>query len=144
MVSLQETDAGLIEDISQLSEVDGTLDSRLSRLEVDGAVAFHAALGTYSSIPVDSVVVFGNVNVNLGGGYNAETGTFTTPSGGGGLYYFYVHFVLDNGEFAWMNIRHNDVTVTMMTVDENGGLDNPGASCGAVIQLREGIFMLLT
>ena len=63
VVSLQETDAGLMDDIAQLSEVDGTLDSRLSRLEVDGTVAFHVALLTYSSIPEDSVVVFGNVNV---------------------------------------------------------------------------------
>ena len=50
VTSLQETDAGLMEDIAQQSEVDGTLDSRLSQLEVDGAVAFHAALGTYSTI----------------------------------------------------------------------------------------------
>ena len=34
VVSLQETDAGIIEDINQLTEVDGTLDSRLSQLEV--------------------------------------------------------------------------------------------------------------
>ena len=47
VVSLQETDAGLTEDIAQLTEAEGTLDSRLSQLEVDGVVAFHAALGTY-------------------------------------------------------------------------------------------------
>ena len=45
VVSLQETDAGLMEDIGQPTEVDRTLDFRLSQLEVDGAVAFQTALG---------------------------------------------------------------------------------------------------
>ena len=138
VVSLQETDAGLMEDVAQLTEVDGTLDSRLSRLEVDGAVAFHAALITYSTIPEDSIVVFNNVNVNLGGGYNTETGQFTTPSGGAGLYYFYVHVLVGLDKFAWVNIRHNGVTVAMMNEDENNGGDNPAASCGAVIMIQEG------
>ena len=100
LVSFQETDAGLMDDIAQLSEVDGTLDSRLSQLEVDGTVV---ALETYTTIPDNSVVVFSSVNLNLGGGYSESTGQFTTPSGGARLYYFHAHFVFDNGEFAWLN-----------------------------------------
>ena len=99
VTSLQETDVGLMEDITGLTETDGILDSRLSQLELDGTVTFHVTLGTYSSIAEDSVVVFGNVNVNLGGGYNSETGQFTTPSGGAGLFYFYVHLCL-----MWVNL----------------------------------------
>ena len=45
--------------------------------------------------------------MNLGGGYNAETGEFTTPSGGAGLYYFFIHFSLQSRVYAWMAIRHN-------------------------------------
>ena len=138
VVSLQETDAGLTEDITQLTETDGELDSRLSQLEVDEAVAFHAALGTYSTIPIESIMVFDNVNVNLGGGYNSSTGQFTTPSGGARFYYFYVHVLVDHGKWVWMNIRHNGVTVAIMAEDEFGGDDNPAASCGAVIMMQEG------
>ena len=127
-----------MEDIAQLTEVDGTLDSRLSQLEVDGAVAFHTALGTYSKIPEDSIVVFNNVNENLGGGYNSSTGRFTTPSGGAGLYYFYFHVLIGFYRFAWFNIRHNGVTVAMMTEDEDRGGDFPSGSCGAVIMMQEG------
>ena len=138
VTSLQETDAGLLEDITQLTEVDGSLDSRLSKLEVGGAVAFHVALGTYSSIPINSVVLFPNVNVNLGEGYNAETGQFVTSSGGAGLYYFYVHVLVGSGKFAWINIRHNGINVAMMNEDENLGGDVPSGSCGAVIMMEEG------
>ena len=138
VVTLQETDADLMEDIAQLTEGDGTLDSRLSQLEVDGAVAFHAALGTYSHIRINTIVVFGTVNVNLGGGYSGSTGQFTTPSGGAGLYYFYVHVSLDRGTFAWTNIRHNGTTVAIMREDETRSRNYPSGSCGAVIMMQEG------
>ena len=63
--------------------------------------------------------------MNLGGGYNSSTGKFTTPSGGAGLYYFYVHVLVDHGRWVWMNIRHNGVTAAIMAEDEFGGDDNP-------------------
>ena len=138
VVSLQETDAGLVEDIAQLTEVDTSLDSRLFQLEVDGAVAFHASIGTYISIPEDSVVIFNNVNVNLGEGYDRGTGQFTVPSGDAGIYYFYAHFSLEGGTQAWMNVRHNGVTVSMMNEDGTQTGEYPAGSCGAVIQLQEG------
>ena len=138
VISLQETDTGLIEDIEQLSEADTSLDSRLSQLEMDGTFAFHAVRGTYTSIPVDSVVVFNNVNVNLGGGYNGATGQFIVPTGGAGLYYFYAHFSLEGGRQAWLNIRKNSVTVAMMNEDATQTGEYPAGSCGAVMQLQDG------
>ena len=114
MVSLQETDTGLIEDIAQLTEVDETFDSRLSQLEVDGTFGFHAVLGDYTSIPLGSVVVFPIVNLNLGNGYNAGTGNFITPVGGAGLYYFYAHFQVQQGERVSMEIRRDGVTLCHM------------------------------
>ena len=102
VLSLQQTDVGLTEDIVQLNEVDASLDSRLSELEVDGSFAFHAALGLYTSIPWQSVVV---VNVDLGDGYNGGTREFVTPVGGAGLYFVYVHFQVDRVEHTLMDIR---------------------------------------
>ena len=140
LVSLRETDAGLVEDIVQLTEADSNLDSRLSQLEVDGAVAFYAALGRYVRIPRNSIIV----NVNLGGGYNGSTGQFTTPSGGAGLYYFYVHVRLGRDRWVWINIKHNGVTVAMMSEDESAGGDYPAASCGAVMMMQEGNNVLMS
>ena len=127
-----------MEDIAQLTEVDGSLDSRLSELEVDGTFAFHVELGIYSTIPFDSVVVYPTVNLNLGGGYNAATGQFTTPSGGAGLYCFFAHFSLGFARFAWMNIRRNSNTVAIMNEDAGETVNSPGSSCGTVMQLEEG------
>ena len=138
VLSLQETDVGLTEDIVQLNEVDASLDSRLSELEVDGSFAFHAALGLYTAIPWQSVVVFPIVNVNLGDGYNGGTGEFVTPVGGAGLYFVYVHFQVDRGEHTLMDIRRNGVTLCQMA--ENDGTANgvPGGSCAATVVLQEG------
>ena len=68
------------------------LDIRLERMELNGTIAFHAYLGLYDSVPESTVIVFGNVNVNIGNGYDGATGEFTVPPGGDGLYYLYGHF----------------------------------------------------
>ena len=138
VVSLQETDVGLVQDIAQLNEVDTSFDSRLSGLEVDGTFAFHAALGLYTPIPWLSVVVFPIVNVNLGNGYDGETGDFVTPVGGAGLYFFYVHFQVDQGEHTLMDIKRNGVTLCQMAEADGNANGWPGSSCGATVVLEEG------
>ena len=143
VASLRETDFGLRHDIVRLTAADRTLDSRISQLEVDGTVAFHAALGRYSSIPEESIVTFDNVNVNLGGAYSRSTGKFTTPSGGAGLYYFYVHVLIGRYRWAWISIRHNGITVAMINEDETTDYDFPSGSCGAVIMMEEGNNLLI-
>ena len=124
--------------VVSLEETDASLVSRLSELEVDGTFAFHAALGEYTSIPLGSIVVFPIVNVNLGNGYNGETGNYVTPVGGAGLYFFYVHFQVDRGEYTLMDVRLNGVILCQMA--ENDGQANgvPGGSCGATMILEEG------
>ena len=82
------------------------LDTRLSQLELDNTLAFHAVLESYSTIPHDSVVIFNGFNVNLGNGYDATSGVFTV-SPGGGLYYFYAHLQVYPDETGIFNIRHN-------------------------------------
>ena len=138
VVSLQETDNGIMEDISQLTEFDNDLDSRLSELEIQGTVGFHAVLGDYTSIPLGSVVVFPIVNVNLGNGYNGETGEFFTPVGGAGLYFFYAHFQVQQGERAQMDIRVNGSRICQMAENDGSANGYPGSSCGAAVVLEEG------
>ena len=138
VVSLQETDAGLMEDIAQLDEADSNLDSRLSKLEADGTFAFHVALGEYTSIPGESVIIYPIVNVNIGNGYNADTGDFTVPPEADGLYFFYAHFQLEAGKSAQIDIRLNGARLCTMAEDEGNGGDHPGSSCAATVLLQEG------
>ena len=72
---------------------------------MNGTVVFHAFLHEYTSIPIDSTVLFRQVYTNLGSGYDVTTGVFTVPPGGEGLYYFYTHFRYESSEFAVFNIR---------------------------------------
>ena len=137
VVSLQETDAELMEDITQLTEADSSLDSRLSELEVDNTFAFHVVLGNYTTIPGESVIIYPIVNVNLGNGYNADTGDFTVPPGADGLYFFYAHFQLDVGKSAQIDIRHNGARLCTMAEDESIGGDFPGSSCAATVLLQQ-------
>ena len=143
---LEQTDqevAGEIDDLSSsvnsLSNSVDSLDTRLSKLEVDGAVAFHAYLGTYSSIFPGSVVVFPYVLVNLGDGYDGSTGRFTVPSGGAGLYYLYVHCMYDIGDWVYIGIRKNGAILCYATNDDLiEAQDHDASSCGAVSVLDEG------
>ena len=88
----EQTDQDLASEIDELSTTVDSLDSRLSEVELDGAVAFHVYLGSYSSVPVNTIVIYDN----LGSGYDSGTGIFTVPTGGAGLYYFFAHFAFDH------------------------------------------------
>ena len=98
IADLEQADQDLATEIDELSttvdsEVD-FLDSRLSQLQVDGTFAFHAYVGSYSTVPVNTIVVYDNIIINQGNGYNSGTGVFTVPTGGAGLYYFLLTLLL--------------------------------------------------
>ena len=113
------------------------LDDRISRLELDGTFAFHAALVSYSSIPTEAPVIFNGVNVNLGDGYDSTTGIFTAPPGGAGLYYFYTHLLFLANEYSNFIIRHNGADLCDAFEDNDNG-DHGMSSCGAAVVLEEG------
>ena len=50
------------------------LDTRWSQLELDNTLAFHVVLASYSSLPEESVLIFDEVNINIGNGYDATSG----------------------------------------------------------------------
>ena len=122
---------------SQIDE----LTTRIGQLEQDGTGAFHAFLGVYSSIPQGSVIVFPNINVNIGNGYSGATGEFTVPSGGAGLYYLYGHFLFEAGNLVWIRMQVNGADLCVAFEDGLNAISYGGASCGAIVQLQEGSFI---
>ena len=101
-------------------------------------MAFHVTFSFTPTIPEDTIVVFDEVNVNLGNEYNSETGIFTVLTGAAGLYFFYVHFLNDDGKKNVVQIRKNGLIVSSAYADENLGGDYPVNSAGAVIILDKG------
>ena len=146
---LNATIVDLTEDVDGLHVVDSNLASqiddlntRIGRVEQNGTVAFHAFLGVYTSIPEGSVIVFPNINTNLGDGYDVATGEFTVPADADGLYYFYVHFLYDLGNRIWARIKVNGDDLCV-AYDNALNLSNySGSSCGAVVTLQAGNFCL--
>ena len=129
-----ETLAGNVESLNA-SIMD--VEQRIQVLEQEETIAFHAYLGTYSSIPEDTVVVFPNIEENRGNGYDGVTGEFTVPAGGAGVYYFYAHFLCaPGGEWVSMHLRQNGDQKCVAFTSDSTGYSN--YSCGVVIVLQEG------
>ena len=139
---LEETDTELTSSILDAhADIEAT-NERLLKLEVNGTVAFHVFLHEYTSIPIDSTVIFDQVYTNLRNAYNVTTGLFTVPPGGGGLYYFYVHFVYASSEFARFNIYVNGQNRCATTESNLNSGDYASSSCSATAILQEGMGIL--
>ena len=132
------------------------LDTRLSKLEPDGTVAFHAAVITiYPIVPIGTVVIFDQMNLNLGNGFDNNTGEFVVPSDGAGLYFVCVHVGIDDDEYVTMTSVQDDVTIIEGDIAEgdNGVFmcqpyedntlsgDYGASSCGAFVVL-EGLYVI--
>ena len=144
---LNITIVDLTKDVANQQVVDSDLalridelDSRVEWVEQDGTVAFHAFLGSYTSIPQGSVIVFPNININIKNGYSGATGEFTVPSGGAGLYYLYAHFLFEAGNLVWIRMQVNGADLCVAFEDGLNAISYGGASCGAVVSLQEGSF----
>ena len=125
--------AEVMSDVETLTGSVNDVDGRLGKLELSETVAFDVDLDTYDSIPKGSVVVYRDIRLNLGNGYNKDTGEFTVPNGAAGLYYFYASFSINAEEFSLFEIEHNNMGI-MCTV--NGNADS--GFCGFTVILLEG------
>ena len=84
----------------------------------------------------DNSIIFDTFNR-----YNSETGQFTVPVGGAGLYFFYTSFFAQDEQFADFLIRVNGTAICQAECDGNeaGTNDNGAPSCAAVTTLTEGM-----
>ncbi len=76
----------------------------------------------------------------LGFSYDPESGAFTIPPGGDGLYYFSTYLLSDDGEIGYFDLTVNDGGLICTAVGDHS--DNPGdfsqAACSGLAQLVEG------
>ena len=111
------------------------LDTRVINLETSAenrTIAF-ATTSVVTPIEVFDPMVFPIVEVNLGDGYNSETGQFTVPPGGAGVYFVYFFTLVSPGEFAQFHIRRTGV-ILCSAYGDHEALDSgwAPASCGIV------------
>ena len=139
-VERHETEIGqLDDDLENLALVVDDIDARLSEFELNGTVAFHAYLTAYTSIPEDSVVIFQEDYVNIGGGYDVMTGDFTVPTGKAGLYHFYIHLSHMASQTGDFYLMVNDTVTCRSVGDDDTGSDSSSSSCSVIALLEEGM-----
>ena len=114
-------------------------ESGKPQIEHNDVIAFHA----YDiSLPIapGSPMIFPSVDVNLGDGYNSETGEFTVPSGGAGVYFFYFYTLVEDGLFTDFCVDSVGVSQICRAIGDLDilGYDQPTATCGAVYAVNEG------
>ena len=72
--------------------------------------------------------------------YDNNTGVFTVPPGGDGVYYFSTYVRVDDGEYGRFDMTLNDDIICTTEPDHtnNGNLDYAPGSCSAVVDVIEG------
>ena len=143
--NLDEVVTGLEETTEELNVAVNDLDSRVSDLEASAGngtseppIAF-SAHDVITPTVEDSIVVFLELDVNLGNGYNNETGEFTVPPGGAGVYFLFFYTLIGLGELAQFIVARNGDDLCRAYGDHDTvGNDYPAASCGTVAMLDEG------
>ena len=142
---LDETVTVLEETVEGLSIAVNDLDSRVSDLEDSGengtsepVIAF-SVHNIISPIPEETNMIFPEIDANLGHGYDNETGEFTVPPGGVGVYFLFFYTLVDQGELGNFYIARNGDPLCSTYGDHDSlGSDWPSASCGVVFVLDEG------
>ncbi len=88
-------------------------------------------LNAVTKIPYGSVVMFNKVRVNLGDGFNTNTGSFTCPVHG--IYFFPLSFVSDEGKPSNLAVYVNDERLCVTVAYTFGE-----ATCSAMTELNVG------
>ena len=88
VTSLEETTEGLNVEVDDLDSRVSDLEASRGNETIEATIAFNAH-SVITPIAEDSIMVFPEEDVNLGNGYNSETGEFTVPPEGAGVYFLY-------------------------------------------------------
>ena len=127
---LNKKDAVMEQEISALQASASDLKRRL-----DTQVLFTATLHTSPpTLARDQALVFDRVLTNVGGGYDASTGTFTSPVSG--YFSFEVQVLSQSGKRAEFHLVLNNSRLCALLA-ESGHAYQSG-SCGATVKVKKG------
>ncbi|XP_053387817.1 uncharacterized protein LOC123542069 [Mercenaria mercenaria] len=100
-------------------------------------IAFNAYTTEGGDYIKDKVIVFPHVLLNEGSGYNPDTGYFTVPATGAGLYHFTTHVCQFGGQFMAFSIIQGDQIIALSTVYEDRDNSCNSASAPAKLEIGE-------
>ncbi|XP_062576876.1 complement C1q tumor necrosis factor-related protein 3-like [Saccostrea cucullata] len=101
-------------------------------------IAFNAkAKGTVQSVSDGNIVMFGEVDLNVGGGYNAVKGTFTAPKSG--VYVFDWTTMTNNNKIAYTSLVLNGKRRAYNHCNNNSHHINMSCSKMAVVRMEAGV-----
>ena len=105
-------------------------------------VAFNAYTTTSGSYPKDKVIIFPNVLLNEGDGYNKDTGVFTAPVSG--LYYFQAHVCQWPTVYITVSIVHDHHQLATTTIHESDTSSCGSVSAPVLVNVGENDFIMST
>ena len=95
---------------------------------------FSAYLGQDVTASSSDVIVFNQIQINVGNAYNTATGLFTCPVSG--YYVFDVHIQGQKDEIAWVLMYLNGYQIGYAYADDE--FDNQSASAYVCVLLKQG------
>ncbi|KAK3102179.1 hypothetical protein FSP39_009402 [Pinctada imbricata] len=101
----------------------------------DVVIAFHAKLRSkIENWKADDKIVFGDVTLNDGNGYNNQTGVFTAPYDG--IYVFEWTILTYPGKYFCLDFMVNNKSAAI-TQNRLSGSSHPGVSSSVVVKLQK-------
>ncbi|XP_071353282.1 complement C1q-like protein 2 [Trachinotus anak] len=123
----------------ELTETKMALDSmRASRSAFSVALTNDKMFNCYGPFTDDKLIVYKDVFINLGGGYNMQTGVFTVPRSGVYSLSVTIYATANSGKMATCaNLQVNDRVIAML-LEQNGQDAEDSASAVVALQLKAG------
>jgi len=139
---VQQLSASVDELQAQVQELQSKVDSQGGNMGGSGGstptVAFMAQYSAENAVGVDQgAYVFDNAILNIGNGYDTNTGKFTAPVSG--VYIIAVQLFTDGGdkEHPFADIKLNGDTLARLAFEENNGQEDSDSTT-VTVQLQAG------
>ncbi|XP_045184112.2 complement C1q tumor necrosis factor-related protein 2-like [Mercenaria mercenaria] len=105
-------------------------------------IAFNAYTKVSGKYPIGEAVIFPEVLLNEGGGYNSTTGHFTAPVAG--LYHFTAHVCNQDTKAMVISIKHGTNTIAVGTEYEDNNSSCSSLSAPALMKAGESVYVKST
>ncbi|XP_045183637.2 complement C1q tumor necrosis factor-related protein 6-like [Mercenaria mercenaria] len=121
--------------LEKFSEENKKLRDEMKNITTEGeagnpVIAFNAYTNVSGKYPMGQVVIFPEVLLNEGGGYNSMTGHFTAPVAG--LYLFTAHVCNEETKPTVISIMHGKIQIALSTEYEDRSI----RTCRAAMAIK--------